>query len=115
MRINKLKPGFEKLTAAKARVIAQLIGDGSLCRSRHDYHIRLEVKDEESRCQFHNDILKVYGLQPKWGTNPSGKTGELSKVVYIRSKLGFEDLLRYADYHSHFSLSLQIYAEIFFT
>ncbi len=100
MRLKIPKRGFEKLTIEKARIIAHLIGDGSHSISKHDYNIKYEVKDEESLQQFNDDLIKVYGLEPTWRTNPSGITGELIKVVRLRSKLAFEDLLNYSTYYS---------------
>ena len=100
MRIKKLKKGFDKLTKEKARLIAHLIGDGAHYKTKHDYVMKYEVKDNESLQQFNDDVIKVYGLEPSWGLNPSGMTGELIKLVVLRSKLAFEDLLRYATYFS---------------
>lgn len=100
MRIKKLKKGFEKLTKAKARIIAHLIGDGAHYQTGHDYVLKYEVRDEESLKQFNDDLIEVYGLKPFWELNTSGKTGEPIKFVRLRSKLAFEDLLRYATYFS---------------
>ena len=100
MRIKTLKKGSSKLTVEKARLIAHLIGDGAHYRFRHDYVLKYEVKDEESLQQFNDDLIKVYGLKPSWVPNPSGITGELINSVRLRSKLAFEDLLRYATYFS---------------
>jgi len=100
MRIKKLKKGFEKLTKEKARLIAHLIGDGAHYITKHDYNLKYEVRDEESLKQFNDDIIKVYGLEPSWEWNTSGITGKPIKFVRLRSKLAFEDLLRYATYYS---------------
>ncbi|MDP7180285.1 MAG: LAGLIDADG family homing endonuclease [Candidatus Woesearchaeota archaeon] len=100
MRIKKLKQGFEKLTKEKARIIAHSIGDGAVYITRHDYNIKYEVRDEESLKQFNDDLIEVYGLEPSWEWNTSGITGEPIKFVRLRSKLAYEDLLRYATYFS---------------
>lgn len=100
MRIKKLKSGFEKLTKAKARLIAHLIGDGAHYQTKHDYVLKYEVRDEESLNQFNDDIIEVYGLIPSWEWNTSGITGKPIKFVRLRSKLAFEDLLRYSTYFS---------------
>jgi intein/homing endonuclease len=96
MRIKKLKKDFEKLTKEKARLIAHLIGDGAYYVTDHAYNLKYEVRDEESLKEFNDDVIKVYGLEPSWFWNTSGKTGKLIKFVLLRSKLAFEDLLRYA-------------------
>jgi len=62
MRINILKRGYENLTKAKARLVAHLIGDGSVSKVRHNYQLKFGVRDEESLTQFHDDIITVYGL-----------------------------------------------------
>lgn len=100
MKIKKLKNGFEKLTIEKARIIAHLIGDGAHYITRHDYNLKYEVRDEESLKQFNDDLIKVYGLKPSWEWNTSGFTGKPIQFVRLRSKLAFEDLLRYASYYS---------------
>ncbi|MBR9691300.1 hypothetical protein GOV06_00790 [Candidatus Woesearchaeota archaeon] len=100
MRIKKLKPGFEKLTKEKARIIAHLIGDGAHYKTNHEYVLKYEVKDEESLKQFDKDIIQVYGLKPSWEWNTSGITGKPIKFVRLRSKLAFEDLLKYSTYFS---------------
>ena len=100
MRIKKLKEGFDKLTKEKARLIAHLIGDGAHYRTKHNYVMKYEVKDEESLQQFNDDIIKVYGLKPSWLLNTSGITGKPIKFIMLRSKLAFEDLLNYATYFS---------------
>ena len=100
MRLKKLKRGFEKLTKAKARIIAHLIGDGALYKTNHDYVLKYEVRDDESLDQFASDVFKVYGLKPSYELNTSGFTGEIIEFVRLRSKLAYEDLLRYATYYS---------------
>lgn len=100
MRIKSLKKGFEKLTKEKARIIAHLIGDGTLYKTSHDYVLKYEVNDEELLIQFENDIKKVYGLNTTHYFNPSGFTKKPIKAVRLRSKLAYEDLLRYATYFS---------------
>ena len=100
MRIKKLKKGFEKLTKEKARIIAHLMGDGAHYLTKHSYNLKYEVRDEESLKEFNDDLIKVYGLEPSWFWNTSGITGKPIKFVLLRSKLAFEDLLRYATYFS---------------
>ena len=100
MRIKKLKYGFEKLTKEKARIIAHSIGDGCVYKSNHDYNIKYEVVDCELLESFEQDMLKVYGLKLTKGFNPSGKTDRLIPYIRLRSKLVFEDLMRYATYLS---------------
>ena len=100
MRLKKLKKGFERLTKEKARIIAHLIGDGYLGKSKHDYNLKYEVSDVESLNSFESDIAKTYGLKMTHGMNPSGKTGKLIPFVRLRSKLVYDDLLRYASYYS---------------
>tara|TARA_Y100000310_G_C20172034_1_gene574125 strand:- start:31 stop:483 length:453 start_codon:yes stop_codon:yes gene_type:complete len=100
MRIKKPKKGFRKLTKAKARLIAHLIGDGAHYKTKHDYVLKYEVRDEESLQQFNDDIISVYGLKPSWEWNKSGITGVPIKFVRLRAKLAFEDLLRYSTYYS---------------
>jgi len=100
MKIKIPKKGFKKLTKEKARIIAHLIGDGTVFRSKHDYNIKYEVCDKESLISFENDLKNVYGLQVTHGENPSGKTGKLIPFVRLRSKIVSEDLMRYATYFS---------------
>jgi intein/homing endonuclease len=88
------------LSKEKARIIAHLIGDGAHYKTKHDYVMKYEVRDYELLDQFSDDILKVYGLAPSWEINHSGITGESIRFVRLRSKLAFEDLLRYATYFS---------------
>lgn len=95
MRIYKIKKNSHKLTKEKARIIARLIGDGCMFKSKHRYEIKYEVKNMDLLKSFEKDIIKVYGLKPKWGTNPSGKTGELINLVRVNSILAYNDLLRY--------------------
>lgn len=95
MRIYKIKKNSYKLTKEKARIIARLIGDGCMFKCKHSYELKYEVKSIEMLKSFEKDIIKVYGLKPKWGTNPSGKTGELISLVRVRSILAYNDLLRY--------------------
>tara|TARA_Y100000310_G_scaffold29928_1_gene28439 strand:+ start:110 stop:724 length:615 start_codon:yes stop_codon:yes gene_type:complete len=100
MRIKRLKPGYEKLTKEKARIIAHLIGDGAHLKTNHDYVLKYEVRDEDSLKQFNDDLIEVYGLKPSWEVNTSGITGEPIDFVRLRSKLAYEDLLEYATYFS---------------
>lgn len=69
-------------------------------RSRHNYNLRYEVTDEELLREYYYDLVSVFGLKPHWSKNPSGKTGKIIPVVNLRSKIAFEDLLRYAKYFS---------------
>jgi len=100
MRIKKLKKGFERLSKEKARIIAHLIGDGCAFISKHDYNIKYEVSDLESLDYFKSDMIEVYGLKLTRGFKPSGKTGKLVPFVRLRSKLAYEDLLKYSTYFS---------------
>ncbi|MEA2038177.1 MAG: LAGLIDADG family homing endonuclease [Nanoarchaeota archaeon] len=100
MRIKKLKIGFEKLTKAKARIIAHLIGDGCAFKSNTDYNLKYDISDRELLNSFKNDIWRVYGLKLTIGLKPSGKTGKLLPFVRLRSKLAYEDLLSYSSYYS---------------
>ncbi|MFH0868183.1 MAG: LAGLIDADG family homing endonuclease [Candidatus Woesearchaeota archaeon] len=100
MRIKKLKSGFEKLTKEKSRIIAHLIGDGCAFVSRHDYNMKYEVSDRELLNSFEKDMVEVYGLKLTKGSKPSGKTGKLIPFVRLRSKLVYEDLLKYSSYFS---------------
>ncbi len=100
MKIKNLKNGFEKLTIAKARIIAHSIGDGTVYRSNHDYNIKYEVKDLESLNSFEKDIISVYGLKLTKGFKNSGITGKPIPFLRLRSKLAYEDLLKYATYNS---------------
>ena len=100
MKIKNLKNGFEKLTMAKSRIIAHLIGDGSVYQSNHDYNIKYEVKDLESLNSFEKDMLSVYGLKLTKGFKESGFTSKLVPFLRLRSKLAYEDLLKYSTYKS---------------
>ena len=100
MRIKKLKPGFEKLTKEKTRIIAHLIADGCAFISKHDYNMKYEVSDTELLDYFENDMIEVYGLKLMKGYNPSGKTGKPIPFVRLRSKLAYKDLIKYATYFS---------------
>jgi len=100
MKIKELKNDFEKLTEEKARIVAHLMGDGAIYKSNHDYFIKYEVKDEDSLKSFADDLEKIYGLKLTHGTNPSGKTGQPIPLVYLRSKLAYEDLMTYGRFDS---------------
>ncbi|HIH38883.1 hypothetical protein J4460_02400 [Candidatus Woesearchaeota archaeon] len=100
MRIKKPKDGFENLTKEKARIIAHLIGDGAHYQTKHDYVLKYEVKDQDSLDQFAKDIISVYGLVPSYEQNTSGITGKPITFVRLRSKIAYEDLLRYASFFS---------------
>ena len=69
-------------------------------KSGTDYNIKYEVIDEELLTSFTNDLRSVYGLEPSRWENPSGKTGKLIPFIRLRSKIAYEDLLRYASYYS---------------
>ena len=100
MGIKKLKEGSEKLTKEKSRIIAHTIGDGCAYITRHNYNIKYEVSDIELLNSFERDMIEVYGLKLTHGFKASGKTGKLIPFVRLRSKLAYEDLLRYANYFS---------------
>ncbi len=100
MRVKKPKKGFDKLTEGKARLIAHSIGDGYVGISKHDYNIKYEVSDKELLDSFETDLVNTYGLKAMHGKNPSGKTGKDIPYIRLRSKLVFEDLMKYATYYS---------------
>ncbi len=100
MNIKKIKEDSDKLTEAKARLIAHFIGDGCIFKSKSDYVLKYEVKDLELLKSVEKDLIETYGLKPSWGLNPSGKTGKLIPLVRLRSKLAYLDMLRYATYYS---------------
>lgn len=100
MKIKNLKKDYEKITLAKARIIAHLIGDGCIYKCNHDYNIKYEVKDLESLDSFESDMLEVYGLKLTKGFKKSGFTDNLIPFLRLRSKLAYLDLLRYATYNS---------------
>jgi len=100
MRLNKIRKGSEKLTIEKARLVAHFIGDGAVFKCKHNYTMKYEVTDSESLNQVHDDLLEVYGLKPYLFWNTSGKTGKLIPFIILRSKLIYEDLMRYATYYS---------------
>jgi len=99
MRELEIKKQNLKMTSAKARIIARLMGDGSIYPSK--YTIKYEVKDLESLSNFSIDIKNVYGLDIKHGYNPSGFTGKPIPFVRVRSKKAYYDLMRYGPYDSH--------------
>ncbi len=98
LRQNKIKAQNGGLTPEKARIISRLMGDGALYKHKHDYTIKYEVKDEESLQNFAKDLKKVYGLEMWRWWNKSGKTGKKIPFVRARSKLAYEDLLKYGSY-----------------
>jgi len=100
MRLKQPKKRYEELTVEKARLISHLIGDGCVYNHKGDYNIKYEVSDKQLLDLFYKDLLKVYGLKPFTGTNPSGKTGKLISYVRLRSRKVYDDLLRYTSYFS---------------
>ena len=100
MKTKIPKRGFDKLTPVKARIIAHLIGDGAHYKYKSNYYLKYEVRDEESLNSFSEDITSVYGLKTSWAWNTSGFTGKPIKFVFLRSKIAFEDMKRYATYFS---------------
>ncbi len=100
MRIHPLKLGHERLTPAKARIIAHLIGDGCACRSGSDYHIKYASNDEALLEQFSKDMCFAYGLRTKRYLERSGKTGKPLPLVHARSKRAFLDLMQYSSFYS---------------
>jgi len=100
MRIKEPKKGFERLTKDKARIVAHLIGDGAHYKTKHDYVMKYEVRDEELLKQFSDDLFKVYGLKTSKHINKSGYTNKPISFVRLRSKIAFEDLAGYATYFS---------------
>ncbi|MBU0460679.1 MAG: hypothetical protein KJ597_04815 [Nanoarchaeota archaeon] len=100
MRIKNLKPGFERLTNAKARLIAHLIGDGCVYKCRTDYNIKYDNIDSELLNQFVKDFNDVYGYKITIAFKPSGKTGLPLPYLRFRSKLIYEDLKSYCEYAS---------------
>ena len=95
-----IKHQSSKLTEAKARLIAHLIGDGCVYQSRTDYNIKYQVIDEDLLEQFEADLVNVYGLPTTRGTKQSGKTERMVPFVRLRSKRAFDDLRKYCDYYS---------------
>ena len=87
------------MTCAKARIIARLIGDGSIYPDK--YTIKYEVKDLESLSSFSMDFMETYGLDVKRGHNLSGITGKPIPFVRVRSKRAYQDLMFYGSYNSH--------------
>ena len=89
------------LTKSKIRIIATLKGDGAIfITSKTNYCIKLECKDEELLKQFKSDIMSTYGLETKRFKNISGKTGKEISMEFVRSKLAYEDLIKYGPYKS---------------
>ena len=91
------------LSKAKARLIAHLKADGCMMRAgrnKTNYWLKYEVKDKMQLQEFASDIKKVYGMDVKWGFNPSGFTGEPIPFAFIRSKLAFEDMTNYGFFYS---------------
>ena len=76
MGIKAIKKESSLLSIPKTRIIAKLMADGCVSKSRNNYVIKYEVKDNESLENFKQDILNVYGLNMSRGFKPSGKTGE---------------------------------------
>jgi len=102
-RMTTLKPiknQLQDLTPAKARIIARLKGDGAIFRSGTNYIIKYEVKDKEQLKSFENDVKEVFGLNMKWLKHRSGITGKLLDLVWLRSKLAFEDLNKFGKFRS---------------
>jgi intein/homing endonuclease len=98
--LKPIKNQLQKLTPAKARIIARLKGDGAIFRSGTNYIIKYEVKDTEQLKSFENDIKEVFGLDMKWLKHRSGITGKLLDLVWLRSKLAFEDLNKFGKFRS---------------
>jgi intein-encoded DNA endonuclease-like protein len=90
----------QNLTPAKARLIARLKGDGAIFRSGTNYIIKYEVKDKEQLVSFANDVKDVFGLDMKWMKHRSGITGRLLDLVWLRSKLAFEELNKFGKFRS---------------
>jgi len=99
MRELKIKEQSSDLQPAKARIIARLIGDGCIYRSK--YTIKYEVQDKESLSSFSHDVKDVYGLDIKYGSNLSGITGRPIPFVRLRSKKVYDDLMQYGPYDSY--------------
>jgi len=98
--LKMIKQQTEKITPAKARILARLKADGSISKIGTDYKISYEVKDVEQLKSFEQDIKNVYGLGMKWLTNRSGITGLPIPLVRVRSKLALEDLLKFGKFRS---------------
>jgi len=101
MRIKKLKKGYEFLSLAKVRIIARLKFDGCIFRTKHDYVMKYELIDDDLLESFKQDLIDVYGLKPTRLLHRSGKTGKLIPLYYLRSKLAYEDLMKYGPYFSN--------------
>ncbi len=95
MKIKIPTKEFSKLSPEKARIIGHCIGDGAVYKTNTDYVIKYEVKDFFLIKQFHCDLIEVYGLEPHLVLNKSGKTGHPLISVRLRSKIVYNDLLRY--------------------
>ena len=100
MRIKNLKSGFEKLIPAKARLIAHLIGDGCVYRSKTDYNIKYDNTDSELIEQYRNDLRDIYGFITKIEYKQSGKTKKVTPYVRVRSKRAYDDLKKYCEFRS---------------
>ncbi|MBU0532883.1 hypothetical protein KKB44_05320 [Candidatus Micrarchaeota archaeon] len=109
MREHKIKRQEETISLEKARIIARLMGDGAVYLHKHDYIMKYGVKDKESLQSFAKDMKTVYGLKAAIGESRSGK-GSMVPYARIRSKLAYEDLLRYGPYDSR---SWRVPAKIF--
>ncbi len=101
MNIKQIKMNSNLLSLQKARIIARLMADGCVFKTRHNYVMKYEVKDTASLKSFEKDIFDVYGLKMNWGFNPSGKTGQSIPFVKLLSKNVYDDLLKYGNYYSH--------------
>ncbi len=104
MRIHKITPQTSELTLAKVRLIARLKGDGSVFRSGRNktiYWLKYEVSNYDDIRSFADDIKEVYGLEPKFCLHRSGKNpNKLLPVVFVRSKLAYQDITKYGPYNS---------------
>ncbi|MEK6932932.1 MAG: LAGLIDADG family homing endonuclease [Nanoarchaeota archaeon] len=101
MRIKPIKSDGKLLSIPKTRIIAKLMADGCVSKTRNNYVIKYEVKDKESLEIFKQDMFIVYGLNMHRGFKPSGKTGEPIPFVKLLSKNVYYDLLRYGNYYSY--------------
>lgn len=104
MRINRISEQTSKLTLAKVRLIARLKGDGYISRTgknKTNYYLKYESANYEEVNSFANDIRTLYGLEPKFGFHRSGKNpNKLLPLVFVRSKLIYEDIMKYGPYGS---------------
>jgi len=100
VRKNAIKPQRDGVSPAKSRLMARLIADGAVYKSKSNYTMKYECQDRGLLESFVNDFKEVYGLEPKRGWNRSGKTGRLVPYCRVRSVDAYKDLVSYSSYYS---------------